>query len=310
MFISICIPAYKNLLFLERLLNSIAIQKFKDFEVVITDDSPDDELQQFISNYTSNFTISYHKNVEALGTPENWNAAIKHAKGMWIKLMHDDDWFSDENSLAVFAKQAQDNTASFIFSAYENIYLDEKKSEIVFAKPFSFGFWHLKKNIASLLSKNIIGPPSVIMHLNNGKVFYDKQLKWLVDIDFYYHSISSQQIVFIQQPLIKVGLSNEQVTRSCFRIAEVEIPEYFYFMNKIGYKNLNNILVYDATWRLFRNLGIKKLQDIIDAGYFEKIELSILALIKFQNKIPSSLLKIGVVSKVLMLLHYIFFRKS
>lgn len=310
MLISICIPAYKNLFFVERLMYSIAIQTFKDFEVVITDDSPDDELKNYISNYASNFSINYIKNDTALGTPENWNESIKSAKGKWIKLMHDDDWFANENSLAIFAKQTEINEAYFIFSAYENIYLDENKTELVFANPFSFRFWHLKKNIASLLSKNIIGPPSIVMHRNDGKIFYDKQMKWLVDIDFYYHVISSKRILYIPQALINVGLSKEQVTRSCFRIAAVEIPEYFYFMNKIGSDNLKNILVYDATWRLFRNLETKNEQDIADAGYFGKIELSILTIIQFQNKIPAKLLKIGVLSKILMLFHYIFFRKK
>jgi len=43
--ISICIPAYKNVGFLERLLHSISIQSFADYEVVITDDSPDDSVK-------------------------------------------------------------------------------------------------------------------------------------------------------------------------------------------------------------------------------------------------------------------------
>ena len=39
--ISICIPAYKHPDFLKRLLDSISIQSFRDFEVIISDDSPD-----------------------------------------------------------------------------------------------------------------------------------------------------------------------------------------------------------------------------------------------------------------------------
>ena len=36
--ISICIPAYKHPDFLKRLLDSISIQSFKNFEVIISDD--------------------------------------------------------------------------------------------------------------------------------------------------------------------------------------------------------------------------------------------------------------------------------
>ncbi|MBS4043081.1 MAG: glycosyltransferase family 2 protein [Chitinophagaceae bacterium] len=306
MFISICIPAYKNLLFLERLLNSIAVQTFKDFEVVITDDSPDDELRIFLENYQSHYPIQYYKNQYALGTPENWNEGIRKAKGEWIKIMHDDDWFLHENSLAQFASLAQANQNAFIFSAYQNLYLEEKRTEKVVEDSDSFRFKHLKKNVASLLSKNIIGPPSVIMHKNDGKIFYDKQLKWLVDIDFYVHRMKSDKIIYIDEPLINVGLSNEQVTKSCFRIADVEIPEYFYFMNKIGFNNLKNILVYDASWRLLRNLEIRNLNQLLAHESKVEIPQTIKSMIQFQNLFPIGILKIGLLSKMLMLIHYIF----
>ena len=40
--ISICIPAYKRIDYFKRLLCSIEIQKFKAYEVIISDDSNDD----------------------------------------------------------------------------------------------------------------------------------------------------------------------------------------------------------------------------------------------------------------------------
>ena len=276
---------------------------------MITDDSPDDELKIFILNYSSDFSITYIKNIVALGTPENWNESIKHAKGKWIKLMHDDDWFLYENSLAKFAIAAKSSNKGFIFSAYQNLYLDENRIEKVIESSSSFRFKQLKKNVASLLSKNIIGPPSVTMHKNDVKSSYDKHLKWLVDIDFYFDRMKYDDIVYINEPLINVGLSNEQVTKSCFRIAEVEIPEYFHFMNKIGWENLRNILVYDASWRLFRNLNIKNKNDLISAGYHDEVPLIISSLIKFQRKLPNQLLKFGATSKLFMLFHYLFFRK-
>ena len=39
--VSICVPAYKNPVGVERLLESIKVQSFTDYEVVVTDDSPD-----------------------------------------------------------------------------------------------------------------------------------------------------------------------------------------------------------------------------------------------------------------------------
>ena len=49
--VAICIPSYNNLSSLERLLESIRIQNFKDYYVVITDDSTDNVVQKFVENY-------------------------------------------------------------------------------------------------------------------------------------------------------------------------------------------------------------------------------------------------------------------
>lgn len=50
MLVSICIPAYEDIEGITRLLNSIVMQTFKDFEVVITDDTRDNRIQDVLKN--------------------------------------------------------------------------------------------------------------------------------------------------------------------------------------------------------------------------------------------------------------------
>src|SRR5882757_943515 len=101
-FISICIPAYKRVSFLKRLLDSIERQTYRRFEVVVTDDSPDNEVSDLCRTHPLSALIRYFKNEKKLGTPENWNESIRRASGEWIKLMHDDDWFLDPTALTIF----------------------------------------------------------------------------------------------------------------------------------------------------------------------------------------------------------------
>src|SRR5215203_885011 len=116
-FISICIPAYKHVEYLKRLLDSTVIQTFKNFEVIITDDSPGSEVEQLCLQYKSLLPIKYIRNNVPLGSPGNWNACIGNASGQWIKIMHDDDWFANEESLKSFADAAfQNGDSNFIFS--------------------------------------------------------------------------------------------------------------------------------------------------------------------------------------------------
>ena len=308
-FFTICIPAYKRTEYLKRLLDSISNQEFRYFEVIVTDDSFDDTVQRLCSDYNENFAIQYFKNITTLGTPENWNESIRHAKGEWIKIMHDDDWFSNKNSLAEFANAIRKYPhANFLFSAFENQYLDELRSKKIRANPFRLR--QLFHNPSTLLSSNVIGPPSVTIYRRDLGQHYDKKLKWLVDIDFYIRILRSSKAIYLNKILIRVGLGKEQVTQDCFRQRMIEIPENFYLLNKIGIRQLRNILVYDAWWRLIRNLEIKNLADVRESGYNGIIHEVIVHIINRQQKIPKPLLEIGLYSKCLMCLQFLRDRKS
>jgi len=308
-FISICIPAYKRIQFIDRLLASIKNQNFKDFEVIVSDDSPGEEVRELCMKYENSFKIIYHKNLQALGTTENWNEAIRKSKGEWIKLMHDDDWFADANSLQLFANAALVSSSKFIFAAYRNIFLAENREEVVTISPLRK--WLLKNNSATLLSKNVIGPPSVCMHRNDGRFWYDKKTKWVVDIDFYIQRLAVESFHYIDEFCVSVGISEDQVTQDCVRKPEVEIPENFYLLDKIGWSSLRNIAVYDAVWRLLRNLSMKNESDIVAAGYSGTLPDIIRSILTFHRQLPKACLEYGLLSKFFMSIHYIFnFKKA
>ena len=301
--ISICIPAYKRIDYLKRLLCSIEIQKFKDYEVIISDDSNDDSVAALLKNFNGRFEIKYFKNEKALGTPANWNNAISKATGEWIKLMHDDDWFDNEHSLEKFAF-ATNNNNKFIFSAYTN------KTELTNDTEKKSFNENLKttilKNPLLLLAKNIIGPPSVTLFHNSIKDKYDEGLKWRVDIEYYIRNISKGfEFTYINELLINVGVSESQVTNYCLNVPSVEIPEMYILLSKYGTSPLKNIMVYDAYWRILRNTDIHSKSKLESFGqtYWPAV---ILSMVELQSKFNQSTLRNGVISKTLMSISYIY----
>ncbi|MEJ0083932.1 MAG: hypothetical protein WDM78_23985 [Puia sp.] len=133
---------------------------------------------------------------------------------------------------------------------------------------------------------------------------YDSTLKWLVDIDFYIRFLQHSKLLFIAENLVAVGLGEEQVTKQVFRNPEVEIPENLYFLNKIGVRSLQNIVVYDAYWRFVRNLNIRSLREVRDSGYQGTVPAIIDSMIRFQSFIPKAVLNTGIFSKLFMVTHY------
>lgn len=298
--ISICIPAYKRVEKNCRLLQSIAIQQFRDFEVVITDDSPDDSVKNLVAEF-GDLPIVYFKNPVSLGTPANWNFCISKARGTWIKIMHDDDWFADENSLQVFADHTGQGK-KFIISRYLNVNEEGKNSVPRFP-----GSWKEKiiKEPLFLLSENVIGPPSVTLVHHSIKEVYDERMKWRVDMDYYIRLLKQERdFELIATPVVKVGISESQVTNSCINMPEVELPEGLLMLNKYGTSPLRHIRIYDAWWRILRNVGanMKRLEQFGGQANWPSV---IRAMVLTQQKLPTWSLQAGILSKIAMSLSYL-----
>ena len=302
---SICIPAYKSVTYLGRLLNSVFEQTFTDFEIVITDDSPDATVSDWLRANYNDPRIAYFKNPVALGTPENWNQSIRYAKGKWIKLMHDDDWFATPNALQSFYDATVANgKAGFYFCAYRNVDLDNPH----IYKDFWLNRRHWKqieKYPPNIYSQNIIGAPSVVLVKRGIAQTYDNRLKWLVDIDFYIRAMACTTTCYIPEILVNVGQSKLQVTSYTHNNPEVEIPEGLILLSKLKGSPFNHILYYDAWWRLLRNLKIRESSRLLALAGKEEAPMELVKMLGDMRRIPPALLSKGVFSKALMVASYL-----
>jgi glycosyltransferase involved in cell wall biosynthesis len=303
--ISVCIPAYKNADYLKRNFDALVTQTFKEFEIILSDDSPDDSVFQIAESYKSTLTIIYLKNEPAKGTPANWNFAMQHARGKYVKLIHDDDWLASDDALQQYYDCLEANpSVDFCFSAFHNVQLSTGTITPVFCS--SFHRFLLKQNRYNLFKRNFIGPPSGVFQRNNLEVWYDDRLKWLVDFEGYIRFLGPKSsFIYINHCLVNIGLGEEQVTQTTKHVKEVVVPESLYFLQKHGLGILNNIWVYDYYWRIFRNLSVKTEEAIAAAGWEEAVPAAIRKMLGFQKKLPSPVLHFGPLSKCFMLLSYL-----
>ncbi len=306
-FISICIPAYENVAFLKRLLDSIAMQTYQDFEVVLTDDSSDDTVANLIdaSNYV--FPMVYIKNKVALGSPENWNEGIRNARGEYVKMMHNDDWFTSDESLELFAKHAlQHPKAAIIFSGFTEVEAGIKRTEIA----SKYHLRMLKRSPLHLFKKNFIGHPSTTLIKNIEGLLYDRNIKWVVDIEYYMRLLFKYDFACIRKPLVNIGIHEGQITKQVFRNPAVEIPETLYLLHKLPINSLQNIYVFDYYWRLLRNLSVRTIDDLERHSKKMEIPAIIQKMLQVQSKWPKSFLRNGLVSKSVMLYTYLTNNKT
>jgi glycosyltransferase involved in cell wall biosynthesis len=96
-------------------------------------------------------------------SPHNTNLGMKKAKGDLIKILHQDDYFTHENAL----KEIVDNFKGdwLITGCSNNLY------------PMYTGDIYL--------GNNKLGAPSVLTIRNGLDMYFDEDLVWLFDCDFY-----------------------------------------------------------------------------------------------------------------------------
>lgn len=108
---SIIIPNYNSEKWIERLLNSILEQTYKDYEVIIVDDMSEDRSVEIVENYGDKFEGGFK--LIQLGE-KRWNGGsrnvgVEHAKGDYILFADCDDWFNSDNCLAEIASCIEKN---------------------------------------------------------------------------------------------------------------------------------------------------------------------------------------------------------
>lgn len=174
---SICIPTWeqhghgKN--FLTQLLNTIDQQTFKDYEIIISDHSLNDEIEKSLIGRDK---IKYVKYQENYGNGvSNINNALKYAKGEIIKIMFQDDFFFSKNSLEKI-DIAFKHGCNWLVSA-----CNHSNDGYSFYRDF-YPQWNDKL----LYGVNTISSPSVISFKNNDLLFFDDKLTMLMDVDYYY----------------------------------------------------------------------------------------------------------------------------
>lgn len=290
-FISICIPTYKRTDLLKKLLDSIVIQRFRDFEILMNDNSPDDSVKKLVETYRDKLSIAYEQNIPAVPAVENGIKVMRRATGKWVKMIHDDDWFDTPDALQIFAYAALSSGKDFIFCASNQVYLETGKQETEILTEERMQM--LDNSVFSLFYLNVIGHPSVVMHKNDPNIEYDPQFNWVLDVDYYIRFMNVHGAYhYIDQRLVNIGKGSGQESFKYYKNGQVEVPEYFIMLAKYPSDlMLKNEYVFHLVWNMLQRYKIRSVEDIATFGYKGKLPGRIHEIIQHQQRIPNIILK-------------------
>ena len=137
--VSVIIPYYKNLKYIDQSIISVMKQNYKNIEIlIIYDDSNKDELKILKKKYKKKNKISIIENKNNLGAALSRNKGIKKSKGYYIAFLDSDDYWK-KNKLKKQISFIEKNNLDLSYTSYE-ILKKKKKFRQNVKKTYGYHF--------------------------------------------------------------------------------------------------------------------------------------------------------------------------
>lgn len=178
--ISIAIPAYvkneNDLTYLEHSFDKIRNQSFRDYEVIVSDNSDNDLVKNLCKEYESIFSIIYKKNLEYVGMSANSNVAMNLCNGEYIKILHCDDFLFSPDALEVIVTSMDNSDRYWLVNGFNHSY-----DGINF---FDFRIPIYPDHL--LVGNNLLGCPTNVTIRNQKIEYFDTNVQISMDHEWYH----------------------------------------------------------------------------------------------------------------------------
>lgn len=256
--VSICIPTYNGGRYLLEALHSVEAQSFRDFEVIISDNTSDDKTLTIAKTWAQQQTFPVHiyENHEK-GIGKNWNFCIKKSSGKYIKFLLQDDTL-EKNCLQTFvdALSYKNHTHDVILcqrniigenTTYTREWESNNSNLQVGFQPDENGNYIIGREFLKTPSfyercVNKFGEPTALFIKKDvfDKIgLYNEHMKQLLDLELYHRYLKIGKILILKEKLVNFRLHENQATYQNLSHSDSEreryirytIPKnYFFFL--------------------------------------------------------------------------------
>ncbi|WP_163538994.1 glycosyltransferase family 2 protein [Gracilibacillus sp. YIM 98692] len=118
--VTIIIPVYNAKLYIERTLESVLNQTYKNIQIILVDDGSTDNSRKICNKYAeqySNIEVHYQENK---GVSAARNLGMKKAAGTYIQFVDSDDYI-ERNMVESFVRDIEINKCDLVIGGYKNI---------------------------------------------------------------------------------------------------------------------------------------------------------------------------------------------
>ena len=213
--VSVVVPAYNSVAFIESTMRSILAQTFTDFELLVSDHSSTDGTWEVLQRFIIDPRVRLSRLPSGGGAPANFNAVTNLATGEFVKLVCGDDLLYPENlSVQVAALAAH---PSAVLAASTRDVVDAHGATVLSNR----GLWGLRGEVAGkdairrtvLAGSNIFGEPASVMFRRDALSDaggWDDRFPYVIDQATYCAVLQRGSLVAVPGPLAAFRLSQSQ----------------------------------------------------------------------------------------------------
>jgi glycosyltransferase involved in cell wall biosynthesis len=227
--VSVAVPVFeyydRGVEVLDDMLRTISYQTLKDVEVVISDHSVTDDIENYCKKNEYDLNIKYLRNENGRGNPAiNTNNAIDNCVGEIIKVFQQDDFFYDTESLEIMYREMTQSTKKwFVCGA-------------IHTRDDGHSFFHpmmprWDDRIILEDGNNFIGGVSVLSFKNEVKTRFDSNVKMLLDVDFYHNAMLNYGMPILYQDILIANRVRDTDTLMS-EISESDVVDEFKYCHK------------------------------------------------------------------------------
>jgi len=190
---SVVIPAYNSLELFRDALQSVLMQKEVSLSILVTDDSTNTRIEEYVSK-TNLPQVSYLHNNPPRGAVKNWNHGLSKADGKYVMLLHHDERLPGpdflKNALAQLRSGRHDLLISDVVVHLPGNIRSEQKL------PAAFSRFILLRFPSLIYTLNLIGPTACVIFKKERFLPFNEELNWLVDADWYFRMMKGNRTGF------------------------------------------------------------------------------------------------------------------
>lgn len=222
--VSILIPAYNRVDYLETALNSALGQTYPALEIIICDNSTTDQVKDLAAKYEAKHSHLFYvdNRIEKnRGLTQNFDYCFGLAQGDYISYLFDDDEFYPTKISQMMARFLEDDSLSLVTS--RRTFIDGKGNPIENFRhhlPIEEGKqsgWSIGRKLL-FEGKNCIGEPTTVLFKKADvkelplSVYFGRKLKFYLDVQLYLKLCLIGDVYFIDDHLSKFRWHGHQAT--------------------------------------------------------------------------------------------------